>query len=257
MKDRPLRIVRDMRDVLKNCRIVLCETRHAGNIGAAARAMKTMGLSALVLVNPENFPSVEASRRASRASDVLDQARVCGSLGAALSGVTLAVACSARTREMAAPELDARSAAARLAAVAASQPVALVFGNETYGLTTAQASLCQIIATIPTDPQYASLNLAAAVQVFAYELRRAVVGGRADSDGKPGNLASHESVEGFYTHLERELVETGYLNPDQPKKLMQRLRRLFARTGLEQEEVNILRGMVRTLRQPKNSKNKM
>ena len=241
-----------MNDALRNIRIVLCETRHAGNIGAAARAMKTMGLSALYLVKPENFPSAEAIRRASRASDILDKARVCESLGQALSGVTLTVACSARTREMSAPEFNARSAAARLATVAASQPVALVFGNETYGLTTAQTSLCQMVATIPTDPAYASLNLAAAVQVFAYELRLAVLGGRTDSDGKPGKLANHEAVEGFYTHLESELVETGYLNPDQPKKLMQRLRRLFARAGLEQEEVNILRGVVRTLRQPKS-----
>ena len=238
-----------MSDALKNCRIVLCETRHAGNIGAAARAMKCMGLSALYLVNPENFPSVEASRRASRASDVLDQVQVCETLGAALAGVTLAVACSARTREMAAPELDARSAAARLAAVAASQPVALVFGNETYGLTTVQASLCQMMAKIPTDAAYTSLNLAAAVQVFAYELRQAVFGGTRD--GKPRKLANHQSVEGFYKHLESELVESGFLNPDQPKKLMQRLRRVFARAALEQEEVNILRGVVRTLRQPK------
>jgi tRNA/rRNA methyltransferase len=239
-----------MSDALKNSRIVLCETHHAGNIGAAARAMKTMGLSELVLVSPRNFPSIEASRRASRATDVLEQARICSSLDEALSGVTLAVACSARTRELAVPEQDARRAVAHLAAVAAHQPVALVFGNETYGLTAAQVALCQMIATIPTDPRYASLNLAAAVQVFAYELRQAAVGGTLA--GKSRTLASHEAVEGFYAHLESALMESGYLNPAQPKKLMQRLRRLFARAGLEQEEVNILRGVVRTLRQPKS-----
>ena len=242
-----------MNDALKNIRIVLCDTHHAGNIGAAARAMKTMGLSELVLVKPQDFPSIEASRRATRATDVLDHARVCVTLDEALLGVTLAVACSARTRELAVPEFDARRAATRLAAVAASQPVALVFGNETYGLTTAQVSLCQMIATIPTDPQYASLNLAAAVQVFAYELRLAALGGALDDKlrEQTKDRASHESVERFYAHLESALVETGYLNPDQPKKLMQRLRRLFARAGLEDEEVNILRGVVRTLRQPK------
>ena len=242
-----------MSDVLKNSRIVLCETHHAGNIGAAARAMKTMGLSALYLVKPENFPSVEATRRASRATDVLERAQVCETLGAALSGVTLAVACSARSRELAVPTMDVRTAAARLAVVAASQPVALVFGNETYGLTTAQVHQCQLIASIPADPQYASLNLAAAVQVFAYELRLAALGGRivGDSDSAPSDLASHEVVEGFYTQLEAALIETGYLNPAQPKKLMQRMRRLFARAGLEQEEVNILRGVVRTLQTPK------
>lgn len=240
-----------LKNALANIRIVLCEPHHAGNIGAAARAMKTMGLSRLFLVKPENFPSDEATRRASRASDVLDAAQVCDTLNEALSGVALAVACSARTREMAAPAVDARGAAARLAAVAAVQPVALVFGNETYGLTTAQVNLCQMIATISTDPDYASLNLAAAVQVFAYELRLALLGGAQIETAR--KLASHDELEGFYAHLENALIECGYLNPQQPKKLMQRLRRLYARAELEQEEVNILRGMVRTLRQPKKS----
>ena len=236
---------------LKNIRIVLCETHHAGNIGAAARAMKTMGLSALYLVNPARFPHVEAGRRASRATDVLEHARVCRTLDEALTGVSLAVGCSARLRELSVPVVDARTAAARLMAVAASQPAALVFGNETYGLTTAQVSRCQLMATIAADPQYASLNLAAAVQVFAYELRLAAPDAATDGNSATGDLASYEAVEGFYAQLEAALIETGYLNPAQPKKLMQRVRRLFARTGLEQEEVNILRGVVRTLRHPK------
>ena len=242
-----------MSDLLKNCRIVLCETRHAGNIGAAARAMKTMGLSTLYLVKPENFPSAEATRRASRATDVLERAQVCETLDQALKDVALAVACSARSRELAVPLTDVRTAVARLAEVAAGQPVALVFGNETYGLTTAQVNQCQLIATIPADSQYASLNLAAAVQVVAYELRLSMLGSciAGPSDSAPNTLASHEVVEGFYTQLETALLETGYLNPLQPKKLMQRIRRLFARSGLEQEEVNILRGVVRTLQTPK------
>lgn len=239
-----------MSNPLKNIRIVLCATRHAGNIGAAARAMKTMGLSELVLVKPEDFPSLEATRRASRATDVLEQARVCDSLHEALSGTVLAVACSARTRELAALSADARGAALRVADVAAAQPAALVFGNETYGLTTDEVALCQMIATIPADARYASLNLAAAVQVFAYELRMAALGGARVAE--VSNLASHEALEGFYAHLEGALVETGYLNPDQPKKLMQRLRRLYGRAALEPEEVNILRGVIRTLRQPRN-----
>jgi len=246
-----------MTDSLKspfgNVRIVLCDTHHAGNIGAAARAMKTMGFTALYLVNPASFPHAEATRRASRATDVLDAVQVCGTLERALSGVSLAVACTARPRELSMPVAGAREAAARLAAVVGMQPVAMVFGNETYGLTTEQVNLCPLIATIPADPGYSSLNLAAAVQVFAYEMRLALLG--AVVAGTPPDssrgLASHDAVEGFYAHLERELVETGYLNPQQPKKLMQRLRRLFARAGLEEEEVNILRGMVRTLRQPK------
>ena len=242
-----------MSDALKNIRVVLCETHHAGNIGAAARAMKTMGLHALVLVQPGSFPDREATRRASRAVDVLDNARVCATLGNALAGVTLAVACTARTREMAAPLVDARSAVARLAAVAATQPVALVFGNETFGLTTAQVNHCQLVATIPSDPDYASLNLAAAVQVFAYEVRLALLD--ATPRPKPRALATQEKIEGFFTHLESALLDCGFLNPRQPKKLMQRLRRLYARAELEPEEVNILRGMIRTLRQPKSAKN--
>lgn len=248
-----------MTDALKNSfanmRVVLCEPHHAGNIGAAARAMKTMGLSQLVLVKPAAFPSVEATRRASRAVDVLDAARVCESLNEALSGVALAVACSARLRELAVPAVDARGAAARLAAVAASQPVALVFGNETFGLTTAQVNLCQLIATIPADPQYSSLNLAAAVQVLAYEVRLAVMRHMPANEARleARSLASHDELEGFYAHLERALIESGYLNPQQPKKLMPRLRRLYARAELEKEEINILRGMLRTLRQPKNA----
>lgn len=243
-----------LKNALDNIRIVLCEPRHAGNIGAAARAMKTMGLSRLFLVRPEHFPDHEATRRASRAADVLDAALVCESLNDALSGVALAVACSARARELAVPQVDARGAAARLAAVAVSQPVALVFGNETFGLTTAQVNLCQMIASIPADADYSSLNLAAAVQVFAYEVRLALMNGEHTSqvrtDAHP--LASHDELEGLYAHLESVLIETGYLNPQQPKKLMSRLRRLYARAELEKEEINILRGMLRTLRRPKN-----
>jgi tRNA/rRNA methyltransferase len=142
-----------------------------------------------------------------------------------------------------------------VAALAAAQPVALVFGNETFGLTTAQVDHCQLLATIPADSGYASLNLAAAVQVFAYELRLAVAATAGDSgDASPRLRASHEALEGFYAHLESALLETGYLNPQQPKMLMQRLRRLYARAELETEEVNILRGVIRTLRQPKTGR---
>jgi tRNA/rRNA methyltransferase len=246
-------VLNNCRIVLNNCRIVLVGARHAGNVGAAARAMKTMGLSALVLVNPEQFPADEATRRASRATDVLENARVCATLDEALCGVALAVACTARPRDLSMPATDAREAAVRLCATAATQPVALVFGNETFGLTTEHVNRCQMIATIPADDGYSSLNLAAAVQVFAYELRMAAYAASPEIADSPagGERASHEALEGFYVQLETALVETGYLNPAQPKKLMQRLRRLYARAALEREEVNILRGIVRTLRTPK------
>ena len=236
-------------DPLANVRVVLCETSHPGNIGAAARAMRTMGLSELHLVSPHRFPDVEAERRASRARDILATAHVHTTLDEALSGAVLAVACTARSRDIAVPAADAREASARAIEVARAQPVALVFGNETYGLTTDQVNKCTLLATIPADPIYSSLNLAAAVQVFAYELRMCALDRTEPAPARP--LATHDEVEGFYGHLEGAMAEAGFLDPEQPKKLMPRLRRLFARAGLEREEVNILRGIVRALAAPK------
>jgi tRNA/rRNA methyltransferase len=243
------------RDSLKNIRVVLCETAHPGNIGAAARALKTMGLSQLALVAPVRFPHPEADWLAVGATDVLRGARVCGNLDEALAGSAFAVACTARPREVAVPMVTAREAAARLVEVARSQPVALVFGNEKYGLTAAEVGKCQLLATIPADPDYSSLNVAAAVQVLAYELRLAAVGATARRyTGKPPEQATYEKIERFYEQLERSLLEAGFLNPRNPKKLMARLRRLFGRTQLEQEEVNILRGVIKTLAHPKKKK---
>ena len=160
-------------DPLKNIRVVLTQPSHPGNIGAAARAMKTMGLNALCLVNPRQFPHPDADARAAGALDVLQHAQVCDSLAAALSGCVLAVATSSRQRELRHEMMTAREAARELLAQAASHPVAIVFGNETSGLSSEEASLCQVWACIPANPEYASLNLAAAVQIFAYELRMA------------------------------------------------------------------------------------
>ena len=150
-------------DPLKNIRVVLCETAHPGNIGAAARALKTMGLGQLLLVAPRRFPDPQADWLAVGAIDVLASARVCASLDEALAGAAFTVACTARSREIAVPMVAAREAAARMVEVARAQPVALVFGNETSGLTTAEVKLCQLLATIPADPEFSSLNVAAAV----------------------------------------------------------------------------------------------
>lgn len=232
-------------DPLTNVRVVLCETSHPGNVGAAARAMKTMGLSQLHLVAPQRFPDPEAERRAARAADILGRACVHATLDEALRGVAFAVACSARSREMAVPATIARTAAQRVVEIARSQTVAVVFGNETYGLTTEQVNKCGLLASIPADPGYSSLNLAAAVQVFAYELRMAAEAPQIAE--APRELASHEEVEGFYSHLESALAATGFFDPEHPKKLMPRLRRLYARAGLERDEVNILRGILKAL----------
>ena len=239
-------------DKLKNIRFVLCETAHPGNIGAAARALKTMGLSQLVLVAPARYPHPEAEWLAVGAADLLRAARVYKSLDEALAGSAFTVACTARPREVAVPMVAAREAAARIVEVARSQSVALVFGNEKYGLTAAEVAKCQLLATIPADPKFSSLNVAAAVQVLAYELRIAALGATVrNSSGKPPEHATYEEIERFYEHLEKSLLQAGFLNPRNPKKLMARLRRLFGRTQLEQEEVNILRGVIKTLAQPK------
>ena len=237
-------------DPLKNIRIVLCETAHPGNIGAAARALKTMGLSRLVLVAPKRFPDPQADWLAVEAGDVLKSARVCATLEEALEGSVYSLACSARVREIATPMVPVREAASRVAGVAATQETAIVFGNEAYGLSGAQVEKCQLLATIPANPLYSSLNVAAAVQVFAYELRLAVHGEEARRE-PPQPLASFEELERFYEHLEQTLLQTGFLNPGYNKKLMPRLRRLFGRSQLEKEEISILRGLLKSLVHPK------
>jgi len=235
---------------LTNIRIVLCQTSHPGNIGSAARAMKTMGLSQLVLVRPKKFPHDIAEAMASGAGDILTEARVCDTLEEALTGCTFVIGLSARKRELSHQLVTAREAAAEAVQLAANQSVALVFGTEMSGLSNDELIRCQLLAMIPANPEYSSLNLAAAVQVMAYEIRIAALGTVAPVDSD-FNLASHEDVEGFYRHLEETLIGTGFLDPAMPKRLMSRLRRLFTRARLEKEEVNILRGILKSIQLPR------
>jgi tRNA/rRNA methyltransferase len=232
---------------LNNVRIVLCRPSHPGNIGSAARAMKTMGLSRLVLVRPRAFPHPEAEALASGATDILQRAVVCDTMDEALAGCALSMGLTSRKRELSHTAMPARAAAAEALHVAGRQDVALVFGNETTGLSNDELIRCQRLVYIPANPAYASLNLAAAVQVMAYELRVT-----ADDTAMPVQpavqRATHDEMEGFYTHLEQTLVAIGYLDPAVPKRLMPRLRRLFARAGLEREEINILRGILNAAR---------
>lgn len=233
---------------LDNVRIVLSHTSHPGNIGATARAMKTMGLSTLYLVNPKSFPDHEADVRASNARDILEQASVVHNLEEALHDTVLAVAMTARPRDLSNRILDARQTAKVLLEYAAQSPVALVFGRESSGLTTAEISMCQLTVHIPTNPDYSSLNLAAAVQIMAYELRMAFTETIPIPPQQSAyQLASFHEIELFYRHLEQAMIDSGFLDPRQPKRLMQRLRRMFARTQLEKEEVNILRGILSAL----------
>ena len=229
--------------LLSHIRIVLSHTSHPGNIGAVARAIKTMGIVSLYLVNPKKFPDAEAEARASGAADVLHNAHVCASLAEALQGTVYALAVSARRRELAYESAAARSAAQGLVAAAQGGEVAIVFGTEMSGLTNEEILQCRAMAHIPADPAYSSLNLAAAVQVMAYEARLAAVGAQMlpANESEP---ARHEDVENFYLHLEQSLLASGFLDPANPRRLLPRLRRLFGRARLEQEEVNILRGML-------------
>lgn len=228
--------------MLLNIRIVLIETSHPGNIGACARAMKTMGLSALYLVNPKIFPSGEAIARAAGAEDILDSATVCGSLEQALSGCALAVGASARARTIEWPLLTPRECAARLVQESARAPVALVLGREHSGLSNEELDRCHYLTRIASHPGFSSLNLAAALQVFAYEIFLAQ-GAAAQETGEHTPVGA-EQMELFYAHLEQVLVQIEFLNPRFPKKLMRRLRRLFNRARPDQNEMNILRGML-------------
>lgn len=229
--------------IFDNIRVVLCQTSHPGNIGSAARAMKTMGLKHLYLVKPDKFPDAHATALSTGAADLLESAIVTETLSEALTGCAFAIGLSARKRNLSHQLVNAREAALEASKIASSQPVALVFGTEMSGLSNAELDCCQMLAMIPANPEYTSLNLAAAVQVLCYELRMAILDGKLDH-AEATELATNDAVEGFYTHLEDTLLKIGYLNPNAPKKLMERIRRIYARTRLEKEEVNLLRGIL-------------
>lgn len=236
-----------MNQMLSHIRVVLVNTSHPGNIGAVARAMKNMGLLRLLLVAPHDYPSAEATARASGADDVLATAQVVDTLEEAIADCALVVGASARSRTIPWPVLEPRTCAAHMIDVAASQEVALVMGRERTGLTNSELERCQYHVHIPANPDYSSLNLAAATQVLVYELRMAalqqtrvpVQTGHTDS---PAVTAAE--LDGLYAHLEQTLIELDFLDPTNPRQLMRRLRRLFNRAGLEQMELNILRGIL-------------
>lgn len=242
--------------MLDSVRIVLVNTSHPGNIGAAARAMKNMGLSRLVLVDPERFPNPEARARAAGADDVLQQAQVVTTLEEAIADCVLVMGTSARDRRIPWPVLDPRESAGKVLdqlAELPAAPIALVFGREDSGLTSDELQRCQYHVHIPSNPDFSSLNLAAAVQVLSYELRMAQLA----REGLPTKMhkiettaihneipATAEELEHFYAHLEQVLVEIGFHDPQKPRQLMPRLRRLYGRTGLNRMEINILRGIL-------------
>jgi len=225
-----------------NIRVVLSHTTHPGNIGAAARAMKAMGLRHLYLVKPRHFPDPQADAMAAGADDLLRDAVVCSSIDEALQGVVFTVAMTARLRDISIEVKSPREAMPLLLQQAAQQPAALLFGTEMSGLTNEEMGKAQVLVNIPANPDFSSLNLAAAVQVMAYELN---VAAQSHVPSIPEvRPAPHEQMEGFFAHLEKVLLEIGFFTTQNPTRLMQRLRRLYARARLEQEEINILRGIL-------------
>lgn len=227
-------------------RFILFQPTHPGNIGAAARAIKTMGFSDLVIVNPGCEIDGVARARSSSARDVLESARIVATLGEAVAGCGLVVGASARRRRLQWPELDPRECAAEVEATSRHKPAAIVFGSERAGLTNTEMDLCNALVYIPSNPEYNSLNLAMAVQIIAYELHLAH-GVDEPPVPKADPPASSEDMEYFYAHLEAALLAAGFLKPDHPRVLMRRLRRLFNRSRLDERELNMMRGILSAL----------
>ncbi len=230
-------------------RIVMVNTTEPGNIGAAARAMKNMMLNQLYLVSPSNYPSAAATARASGADDVLSNAKVCSNLEEALKGVNLVIGASARQRNIKWRQLDVIETCSEIQSTIASnsQEVAVVFGTENSGLTNEELDLCSILMTIPGNPDYFSLNVASAIQVFAYQNFVSSIDGKFDNS--PKDLANFDDLSSFYKHLENVLEHIDYFDSKKPKSLlMRRLRRLFGRSEPEKEEVAILRGILNKIK---------
>ncbi|MBV8380680.1 MAG: RNA methyltransferase [Paucibacter sp.] len=233
---------------MDSTRFILVNTSHPGNVGATARAMKVMGFSQLVLVQPR-FADVlcqeETIAMASGAADILARARIVATLEEALEGVTFACATAMTPRDFGPPTHEPRRLFAELAA--SEHTVGLVFGSERFGMANEDVYRCHAVLSIPTHPEYGSLNLAQAVQLLAYDWRQALGGFAVEARTADPQLADARAVQGLLAHLEESLTAIGFLDPAAPKKLMPRLNQLFNRAQLTQEEVHILRGMARQM----------
>lgn len=237
-----------MQNSFANVRFVLVNTSQPGNIGGAARAIKNMGFSDLVLVQPEIFPSDRARWRAAGAGDVLKQARVVDSFAEAISDCQLVIGTSARERRIPWPLVNPRICADQVAEEAVGRKIALVFGREDSGLTNEELQRCNLHVHIPTNPDYSSLNLCAAVQVLSYEVRMSLLASSGELkeveqewDEPP---ATSEELENFIQHLEQSMIDSGFLDPETPRQTMTRMRRMFSRIRPDQSEVAILRGLL-------------
>ena len=231
-------------NIFSKIRIVLVGTSHPGNIGAAARAMKNMGLSALYLVRPKDFPAPRATWRAANASDLLDNAKVVDSIDDAIEGCSLVIGTSARDRRIPWPILDPRECGEKVYSEAKIHEVAILFGREDRGLSNDELQKCTFHVNIPTNREYSSLNLAMAVQILCYEIKVASCDNNNISVEWDQPFASSEQLESFYDHLFSVLVELEFYDPENPKQLTTRLTRLFSRVRLDKMEISILRGLL-------------
>ncbi|MFL0810727.1 MAG: tRNA (cytosine(32)/uridine(32)-2'-O)-methyltransferase TrmJ [Agarilytica sp.] len=240
-----------MQKRLANIRMVMVNTTHPGNIGAAARAIKNMGLSSLVVVDPKEFPSPKAVWRAAGATDVLDKIRVVATLDEAIEDCGLVIGTSARERRIPWPLLTPRECGDRVISEADTHNVAILFGREDRGLTNEELQKCHYHVHIPANAEYSSLNIAAAMQVISYEIRMshlAEIEGKAphyeDWDVPP---AKTQNVDRFFEHLEETLEKIGFLDPQNPRQTITRLRRLFNRIRMDEMELSIMRGMLTSI----------
>ncbi|MCS5711026.1 RNA methyltransferase [Candidatus Berkiella aquae] len=240
--------------------IILCQTSHPGNIGASARSMKTMALKQLVLIEPAIFPSNVAVERASGADDVLANAKVYGSLNEGVANCQWLFGTSARSRAFPWPQLTPFEAAAKMLELTATQQsVGILFGNEQSGLSNEQLQQCDFHIAIPANPEYSSLNLGSAVQIICYEIYQAWLKHKQEPTLSEmtvpaiGHKANHDEIAGLLEHFEKVSVEIGFLDPKHPKKLLPRLKRLFAKAQLEKEEVNLLRGFLKLANSKKDT----
>ncbi|CAM3254487.1 putative methyl transferase in Fe-S cluster assembly [Xenorhabdus nematophila AN6/1] len=238
--------------MLENIRIILVETSHTGNMGSAARAMKTMGLSNLYLVNPLVQPDSNAIALSAGASDVIGNATIVNTLDEALAGCELVIGTSARSRTLPWPMVEPRECGERCVKASNHSPVAIVFGRERVGLTNEELQKCHYHLYIPTNPEYGSLNLAMAVQLVSYEIRMAYLAFQEKSEKtvSPEHETEYppiEDMERFYQHFEQVLSESGFIRKVHPGQIMNRLRRLYTRARPETQELNILRGILTSM----------
>ena len=236
--------------IAANLRIVMVETTHPGNIGAAARAMKNMGQQNLYLVKPKIYPSAEVTARAAGADDILARAVVCDSLQDAIKDCALVVATTARTRTIPWPVSTPRETMPEIINATASGQVAIVFGRESSGLNNEELELCNMAMQIPADPDFSSLNVASAIQIICYELLQTMMSGEVQEINKQiSPPATAGQMQLFYEHLAECMTDIGYYDPEVPRSLMRRMKRLFNRARLDRDEMNILRGLLSSIQE--------